>query len=133
MPIDERDYMRERLEQAWPTRKPWWKPIKPMAAIAIATAVLALGSTAVWFIKDARGLLPGRGPAEGSLRVNINTATLTELESIPGIGDSLAALIVMGRPYASVDELVKVSGIADKKLESMRLYVKVEGETEKLR
>ena len=80
-----------------------------------------------------RSLLPDTSLAEGSLRVNINTATLTELESIPGIGESLAKLIVAQRPYTSVDDLEKVSGIGPNSLESLRPFVKVEGEAEKLR
>jgi DNA uptake protein ComE-like DNA-binding protein len=63
----------------------------------------------------------------------IITATLTELESIPGVGEALAKHIVAGRPYASVDELEKVSGIGPKSLQELRPYVKVEGEMEKLR
>jgi DNA uptake protein ComE-like DNA-binding protein len=72
-------------------------------------------------------------PAEGSLRMNINTATLTDLETIPGVGTALAKLIVAGRPYASVDELEKVAGIGPKSLKELRPYVKVDGEIEKLR
>jgi competence ComEA-like helix-hairpin-helix protein len=131
MALDDRDYMRERLKQR--PADPWWKRIKPMPAIAIATALLALGSTAIWFLRDARTLLPRAGSAEGTLRVNINTATRAELESIPGIGNALAALIVSGRPYKSVDELERVRGIGPQSLESLRPFVKVEGEAEKLR
>ena len=58
------------------------------------------------------------GPAEGSLRVNLNTATLTELESIPGIGPARARQIVARRPYKSVDELIEISGIGPKSLEA---------------
>jgi len=72
-------------------------------------------------------------PTEGSLRVNVNVCTLTELETIPGIGEALAKLIVAGRPYASVDQLVDVKGIGEKSLEKLRPYVKVDGETERLR
>jgi competence ComEA-like helix-hairpin-helix protein len=72
-------------------------------------------------------------PTEGSIRVNINTCTLTELEAVPGIGEALAKLIVARRPYGSVDELVDVKGIGDKSLEKLRPYVKVDGETERLR
>lgn len=125
MTIDSRDYMRDRFDRAWPPREPpWWKRFRLILVIVIA--VLALGA-AVWFMSSASR------PTEGSLRVNINTATLTELESIPGIGDKLALLVVAGRPYQSVDELVKVRGIAEKKLENLRPYVKVDGKTEKLR
>jgi competence protein ComEA len=83
--------------------------------------------------KRAAKPLAEKPPAEGSLRMNINTATLTELETIPGVGESLAKLIVAGRPYTSVDELEKVSGIGPKSLKDLRPYVKVEGELEKLR
>jgi competence ComEA-like helix-hairpin-helix protein len=117
----------------WPPRKPWWKRIKAAPAIATATALLGLGSAAVWFLRDARHLLPDNTPAEGSLRVNINTAMLTDLESIPGIGESLALLIVARRPYTSVDQLLEISGIGPQSLESIRPYVKVEGEKERLR
>jgi competence protein ComEA len=71
--------------------------------------------------------------AEGSLRVNINACTLTELETIPGIGTALAKFIVARRPYKSVDELIDVKGIGPASLEKLRTYVKVDGETEKLR
>jgi competence protein ComEA len=114
-------------------RNPWWKRIKLMPAIGAATAVLGLGSAAVWFLRDAGGLFQSSGPAEGSLRVNVNIATLTELESIPGIGQALARQIVARRPYTSVDQLVEISGIGPQSLESLRPFVKVEGKTEKLR
>jgi competence protein ComEA len=133
MPIDERDYMRERLEKAFPTRNPWWSRFKLMPTIAIATAVLGLGSAAIWFARDAGGLFPRGEPGEGTLRVNINTATLVELESIPGIGSARAQQIVARRPFKSVDELVEISGIGRKSLESLRPFVKIEGETQTLR
>jgi competence protein ComEA len=131
MGIADRDYMRRATPSF--VRKPWWKGIKILPAIGIATAVLSLGSAAVWFLRDAGGLFQTSGPAEGSLRVNVNTATLTELESIPGIGEARARQIVAQRPYASVDQLLQISGIGPRSLERLRAFVKVEGETEKLR
>lgn len=38
--------------------------------------------------------------------LDINTATESELEALPGIGDAYAAKIVAGRPYKSKNELV---------------------------
>jgi DNA uptake protein ComE-like DNA-binding protein len=43
--------------------------------------------------------------------VNVNTASVAELNALPGIGDVLAARIVQQRPYASVDDLHKVARI----------------------
>lgn len=37
--------------------------------------------------------------------VDINTATEAELKAIPGVGDSYAAKIVAGRPYANKGQL----------------------------
>jgi len=103
--------------------------------MGIAAAMLVAGFLGAKFL---RGVDPARPVAtssvmEGSLRVNLNTATLTELESIPGIGTLLAQQIVANRPYASVDELTKIRGIGETSLRGLRTYVKVDGETEKLR
>ena len=68
----------------------------------------------------------GRGNASSQL-VNINTATAAQLEQIPGIGAAFAQRIISYRDkqgsFKTVDELKNVSGIGDKKLESIRAYV----------
>jgi DNA uptake protein ComE-like DNA-binding protein len=46
--------------------------------------------------------------------VNVNTASVAELNALPGIGDVLANRIVQLRPYASVDDLHKVARIPAK-------------------
>lgn len=43
--------------------------------------------------------------------VNINTANITELDSLNGIGPSMAQKIIDSRPYNSTKDLLKVSGI----------------------
>ncbi len=58
--------------------------------------------------------------------ININTATQAELETLPGIGPAKAAAIIAGRPYGSVNELLRVSGIGDKTLADLRPLVTVE-------
>lgn len=59
--------------------------------------------------------------------VDINTATEKELESIPGVGPSLAKKIVEYRrtagSFKKVDELLNVKGIGEKSLEKLRPYV----------
>jgi competence protein ComEA len=68
------------------------------------------------------------GGAAGGL-VNINTASATELEALPGIGEVLAATIVAYRdehgPFASVDQLEDVSGIGPSTLEELRDLVTI--------
>lgn len=68
------------------------------------------------------------GGAAGGL-VNVNTASATELEALPGIGEVLAATIVAYRdehgPFASVDQLEDVSGIGPSTLEEIRDLVTI--------
>ena len=54
--------------------------------------------------------------------LDLNTATEKELQYIKGIGPVLAERIIAGRPYRTVDDLLKVKGIGQKKLEDIRPY-----------
>lgn len=56
--------------------------------------------------------------------VNINTASASELQTLSGIGPSMAQSIIDERtkngPFASVDDLMRVSGIGEKKLAKIK-------------
>ena len=61
--------------------------------------------------------------------VNINRASVTELDSLPGVGPSTAQAIVEYRvahgPFASPEDLLNVKGIGPAKFEAMRKLVGV--------
>lgn len=59
-------------------------------------------------------------------KVNLNTATKEELESIPGVGPKLAEQIISIRPFSSLDELPQVKGIKNKKWEAILPFVTLE-------
>ena len=72
---------------------------------------------------------PVTGDAVAGGLVNVNSALATELEELPGIGEVIAQRIIDYRtengPFATVDELLDVSGIGDAILESIRELVTV--------
>lgn len=59
-----------------------------------------------------------------SSKVNINTASASELITLDGIGESTAAKIIAYRQangsFASIEEIKKVSGIGDRKYEAIK-------------
>lgn len=97
----------------------------PVTAAAAGPSAPAPTSTAG---ADAQG--SGGPPAAGDGElVDVNTASVSELDALPGIGPVLAQRIVDHRtsngPFHSVDELGEVPGIGDKMLGNLRPKVRV--------
>ncbi|MGB0592129.1 MAG: ComEA family DNA-binding protein [Myxococcota bacterium] len=64
--------------------------------------------------------------------VNINTASMDQLELLPGIGPGRASRIVSFRslkPFRRVVELSRVKGIGRKTVRRLKVYLTVEGPT----
>ena len=76
------------------------------------------------------GAPPSAVPSTGvTALVDINQATVADLDRLPGIGPSTARAIVDHRtrngPFASVDDLLAVRGIGPAKLAELRALVRV--------
>lgn len=73
-------------------------------------------------------LRPDAGPSSSGV-ININTATAEELDSLPGVGPSTAAAIVEDRerngPFASLEDLMRVSGIGEGKFSKLKDQIRV--------
>jgi competence protein ComEA len=66
-------------------------------------------------------------PSQG--RIDLNSATEEQLERVPGIGSSTAAKILEHRKqnggFKTVEDLMQVSGIGEKRFEKMRPFLSV--------
>ena len=76
------------------------------------------------------GSHPGRPDKPGRpAAVNLNTATVQQLDALPGVGPVTAAAIVAWRDangkFTTVDQLAEVDGIGPARLEKLRRLVRV--------
>jgi competence protein ComEA len=53
-------------------------------------------------------------------KVNVNTADLATLETLPGVGAATAQKIIDGRPYSSWSDLEHVKGLSKSKVDAMK-------------
>ena len=69
------------------------------------------------------------GGVAGDARVNLNTATVADLDTLPRVGPAIAQRIIDWRTtngrFSAVDDLLSVPGIGEKMLESLRPLVAV--------
>jgi competence protein ComEA len=78
-------------------------------------------------------LVPGKAMANVPLagtavvpgeRINLNTASLAQLETLPGVGPKFAARLIAGRPYSGFEDVDRVKGVGPKMLEKLKTLVR---------
>ena len=95
--------------------------ITTAAALAIMLSAAVLG---------AEGLqTAAKPPAAASAPVNLNTATVPQLETLPGVGRSTAERIVEYRQkngdFKKIEELMNVRGIGEKSFLKLKPMITV--------
>jgi hypothetical protein len=64
----------------------------------------------------------GSSKVRSIVRLDLNATSQEALKSISGIGSVLSERIIAGRPYGSVDDLIKIKGIGPQKLKQFRIH-----------
>jgi competence ComEA-like helix-hairpin-helix protein len=59
-------------------------------------------------------------------RISVNNATEEELKTLPGIGAAIARSLVQARPFATIEDLLKVKGIGAKNLRQIGPLIRLE-------
>lgn len=99
------------------------KATKVVAVVAVAFLGLST---------DALAAKRSKTRLELSGQLNLNTATQTQLDQLPGVGEKAAKRIIDQRtkaPFAKAEDLMKVKGIGKKKFEKLKSHLTVSGPT----
>lgn len=70
--------------------------------------------------------------AAGTGVLNLNTATLDQLDALPGVSPKLAAAVVAertGRPFGRPEDVMRVPGMSKRRFERLRPHLAVTGAT----
>jgi competence protein ComEA len=75
--------------------------------------------------KETKSAAKSASAAVQGAKVNINTADKAALDVLPGIGPVKAQAIIDGRPYKTIEDVMKVSGIKEKAFEKIKDMITV--------
>jgi competence protein ComEA len=95
-------------------------------ATAAKTAVTATEATAPSEVtKSAKTAKSAAAKLAPGTKININTADQTTIEKLPEIGPVKAKAIIDGRPYNSIEDIMKIKGIKGKTFDAIKDYIVV--------
>ena len=96
--------------------------------LAIALAV-TVAPSAEFAPQQRAGVLTVASGQQAAVKVDLNSANTSELQTVPGIGEAIAIRIVEFRQqhgvFERVDDLLDVRGIGVQSLEKLRPYLTV--------
>jgi hypothetical protein len=105
----------------------------PVAWLGNTLAALAFSILIAQVLRDTQREQPYAAPLTDprstltlseDVRIDINTASRAQVESLPGIGEMLAREIIARRPFETVESLNDVPGIGPKRLARLLPLIK---------
>lgn len=106
-----------------------WSPLFFSRQLPVASLQLKADQRPETRESDKSPVLGVRGKPRPTGPVDLNEASQSELEELPGIGPTLADRIVRHRdrygPFQEPEDLMQVKGIGEKRYERIRLWITV--------
>lgn len=101
--------------------------LRPMVSVGTTAAAPATTAAKTAATSAAKGKAAAEKTAKlaPGQKVNINTATKDQLIALPGIGPAKAQAIIDGRPYKTIEDVMKVKGIKQRLFNKIKDYITV--------
>ena len=100
--------------------------IKPLVTVGTASAAASTAAT----VADSKPVKEAKTASKSAAtklapgtKISINTADKATLEALPAIGPVKAQAIIDGRPYKSVEDIMKIKGIKQKTFDTVKDYL----------
>ena len=105
--------------------------IKPLVTVGASSAAASTAvTTTAKTVTDSKPVKEAKTASKAAAtklapgtKISINTADKATLEALPAIGPVKAQAIIDGRPYKSVEDIMKIKGIKQKTFDAIKDYL----------